>query len=180
MQKIEIRIERWNEYGTLDVHIIGYDDMTGTYFYSKLAEGMPDIFTGRGRRLSSRWMIGRDKIRCIICALLSGVPDTGSATVDDWLNIEVKAVQGGDGGIERTGTVFHDETGKLKIAVKIPGTDHIYETMAIGYGDVKCFLRAVFTAGRIPRLSGGFSPCPDLCRPGCQGLSFLPKTKAPS
>jgi|GEM_PF-1374206 len=179
MPKVEIRIERRNGRGALDVHIIGYDELTGAHFYSQPAEDVSDISDGCDRRPSQRRTIGKDKIRCIMCALLSHVPEN-LASDDDRLKVEVKAVQSGDAGIERTGVIFHDETGSLRVAIRIVGTDHVYEAMAIGYGDVKCFLCTVFATGQIPGLSGGFGSCADLCRPGCHGLPYLQKKKAPS
>ncbi|MEI7750327.1 MAG: hypothetical protein WCJ25_05005 [Candidatus Moraniibacteriota bacterium] len=172
MPDIEIRIERPNRTGRPDVHIVDRCEKGETV-------GLYYSYVGIHSRFK-RW-IEPNMIRCIVCSLLSDMTDEVSGPVNQ-THVEVKATEFGTSGIRRVGTIYRDVNGMLNLAVRTVGTDHGYYHMSIGYGDVKCFLYEVFTTGRVPELGNNSfgGSCVALCRPGCRGLPFLQKAKAPS
>jgi hypothetical protein len=167
MPDIDIRIERPNRTGRPDVHIIGMSEESESaiarlyYSYAGISHGF------------KRW-IEPDMIRCIVCSILSDAKFDPSGLTEPTL-VEVKVTEFGASGIKRVGTIYHRDKGEHGVAVRSAGTDHRYDFMNIGYGDVKCFLCDVFTTGRVPELGNGFGTCPNRCRPSCQGLPFLRK-----
>lgn len=135
--------------------------------------------TGDGSGSSVVREIFPHEVRCIVCALVSGLPDHAGPDVAP--RVAMKVTRESDGGVGKEYNVVSGDGG-LRILLRDAGTG-VSESMDIRFGELKCFFCLLFNRGVFPEhIREIGNVCPDLCRAGCPGLPFIPKNnhKAPS
>ncbi len=138
--------------------------------------GQLSYISGDGSGWSDCRAIHAKEVRCIACALLSGMPNRFD--LETFPTVEAKVTEKGVNRIVRECNIFPaSDDGSLRISLRDIGTG-ISESMEILSSELKCFFCFIFNEERFPEdIWEIFNTCPDLCQSGCVGLPFMRKMK---
>lgn len=119
--------------------------------------------------LTVREIVSKE-IRCIVCALISGVPDHVGQGASPRIEMKVSKADVG----KQCNVV---SAGDDRFHLSLRDTDTgISESMKVRFGELKCLLYLLFNEERFPgSVREAIGSCGELCRVGCSGLPFVPK-----